>query len=145
MNADDPQLTGASPRQPNEDDRRIGERIGALRRARRLTQATVAQALRVSHSQLAKYESGKNRVGAARLRELAAFFEVPLSSFHAASAEEREEAEIQGLLLEPGAAEALRAFAAIQDPAARADALSLLRTIARHCRARLSQCGDDPS
>ncbi|MFY9291645.1 MAG: helix-turn-helix transcriptional regulator [Methylorubrum rhodinum] len=141
MNAHDPlPLPGASPKQPKGNDRLIGRRIVALRTARRVTQVALAKAIGVTPAQLYKYEAGKNRVGAARLREIAAFLGVPVSTFYEAlneTPDERELVDIDALLLEPVAIDALRAFAAI-DPADRAHAVTLLCMLARHSRARPS-------
>ena len=62
-------------------DAEIGRRIRTLRQTRGLTMEQVADQLGVSHQQIQKYETGYNRVSAARLFELAQVFDVPISAF----------------------------------------------------------------
>jgi len=56
-----------SPRKPNEDDRRLGAELRALRRFAGLSQAEAAARLGVSTQQYGKYERGENRIPARRL------------------------------------------------------------------------------
>jgi len=62
-------------------DKIIGERLHAARLDRRLTQATLAEYLGVTYQQLQKYERGTNRLSAARLYRVAAYFCEPLHNF----------------------------------------------------------------
>lgn len=62
-------------------DKIIGRNLQELRALRQLTQQQVAQALGITFQQIQKYESGVNRVSAARLYELHLYFNVPLERF----------------------------------------------------------------
>jgi transcriptional regulator with XRE-family HTH domain len=67
-------------RSPTEADRQIGQRIVAVRKAKGVTSQDLADALQVSRAQVDKYEAGKNRVGAARLCEIAAHLGVAVAT-----------------------------------------------------------------
>ena len=56
------------PKQTTAIDHGVGSRIAFLRAANGLSQSALASALGVSFQQVQKYETGKNRVGAGRLR-----------------------------------------------------------------------------
>ena len=60
-------------------DDHIGQRLRGLRVARGLSQADVAVKVDLSFQQIQKYESGKSRVTAAKLCELAQALEIPVS------------------------------------------------------------------
>ena len=68
-------------RGPTATDIEIGKRLHALRRENDLSQSDLAVALRISYQQLQKYERDINRVSAARLYEIAMFFDALISSF----------------------------------------------------------------
>lgn len=59
----------------------VGQRIGVLRRERGLSQSAMAGRLGISFQQVQKYESGSNRVSAARLYQLAGVLACPVSAF----------------------------------------------------------------
>ncbi len=84
----------------------IGGRIRAYRVERGFTQTQLAAYLNVTFQQVQKYEDGTNRVGAARLFEIARVLEVPLLAFYP---------EVAGALAagdRPAEPERLSAFAA---------------------------------
>lgn len=62
-------------------DDHIGQRLRGLRVARGLSQADVAVKVDLSFQQIQKYESGKSRVTAAKLCELAQALEIPVTFF----------------------------------------------------------------
>jgi transcriptional regulator with XRE-family HTH domain len=99
------------PKQVTAADRAVGARLHALRKARGLTQTALAEVLGVSFQQVQKYERGQNRIGAGRLRTLAALLEVPISAFYG-EGEEGGGALLQ-LLHTPHAAELLQAYGAM--------------------------------
>lgn len=59
------------PKQPSVDERATASRITTLRKARGLSQTTVANALGVTFQQNQKYERGTNRISPDRLAKLA--------------------------------------------------------------------------
>ena len=69
-----------SPRSPNWIDKHLAERMRTRRRAAEITQDHLAQQLGVTFQQIQKYESGKNRVSAARLYEICQVLGVPIAS-----------------------------------------------------------------
>jgi transcriptional regulator with XRE-family HTH domain len=68
------------PRSPNWIDQHLAEQIRNRRRTMEMTQDRLAQQLGVTFQQIQKYESGKNRLSAARLYEICLVFGVPIAS-----------------------------------------------------------------
>lgn len=62
-------------------DKVIGARIRIYRQERNLSQADLGHKLGVTFQQVQKYETGANRVGAARLLEIARHLGAPLLKF----------------------------------------------------------------
>ena len=69
-----------SPRSASAIDRYIGARMREQRLALNVSQAELGEELGVSFQQIQKYESGVNRVSAARLFEICKALNVSLSS-----------------------------------------------------------------
>lgn len=63
-------------------DRFIGGRLRAYRKERNLSQMQLGARLNISFQQIQKYEDGTNRLGAARLFEIAQVLQVPLLVFY---------------------------------------------------------------
>ena len=61
----------AVKRAPQPTDLHVGRRIRMRRRALRISQAALADAVGVAFQQIQKYENGTNRIGAGRLQEIA--------------------------------------------------------------------------
>lgn len=59
-------------------DRQIGERLKFFRKKRGLTQAALSKLMGVSAQQLQKYEIGKNRISASRIRHISEVLDVPV-------------------------------------------------------------------
>jgi transcriptional regulator with XRE-family HTH domain len=66
---------------PHPVDVHVGQTIRNTRRARALTQQTLAAQVGVKFQQIQKYETGANRVSASRLWEIAQVLDVPVSHF----------------------------------------------------------------
>ena len=62
-------------------DTHVGERIRERRTALRITQDSLAQTIGVSFQQVQKYETGRNRVSASRLYQIAQVLKVPIAFF----------------------------------------------------------------
>ena len=117
------------PKRVTEADRAVGARLHALRKARGLTQTALAEVLGVSFQQVQKYERGANRIGAGRIRTLAALLEVPVGAFYGEG--EEGGGELLQLLHIPHAAELLQAYGAM--PAVmRTALLNVARGLAHH-------------
>ncbi|WP_172841932.1 helix-turn-helix domain-containing protein [Bradyrhizobium lablabi] len=69
-----------APRSSSAVDKYIGARMRGRRLALSISQEQLGRKLGVSFQQIQKYESGKNRVSAARLFEICKALNVPLSS-----------------------------------------------------------------
>ena len=70
----------ASPKSANAIDAYIGARMRERRLALEMSQDQLGRELGVSFQQIQKYESGKNRVSAARLFDICKALNVSLSS-----------------------------------------------------------------
>lgn len=68
------------PRSADTNDRALGERVRTLRIAKKMSQSDLGAKLGVSFQQIQKYEKGTNRIAAARLQEIAAVLEEPISA-----------------------------------------------------------------
>lgn len=62
-------------------DRGIGERLRAMRIARKMSQTDLGDLLGVTFQQIQKYERGANRIGSSRLHNLCEIFETEPNSF----------------------------------------------------------------
>ena len=112
-----------------DEDRTVGVRIKSLRKARGLSQTALGQAIGVTFQQVQKYERGMNRIGAARLQEMAQTLGVPVSALYGET--EGTEADVLVLLGAKGAMDLLNAFARIEDEQLRRDVLAIVRTAVR--------------
>jgi transcriptional regulator with XRE-family HTH domain len=72
--------TRQRPRAVSAVDAYIGIRMRDRRRARGMTQQQLADLLKISFQQIQKYETGANRVSAARLFEICEAMDVSLAS-----------------------------------------------------------------
>ncbi|GJD80446.1 helix-turn-helix domain-containing protein [Methylobacterium gregans] len=132
----------AKPKQTTETDHSIGNRIALLRSASGISQTMLADALGISFQQVQKYEAGKNRIGAGRLRAIADRLGVPVSVFFAE--DPGSEAPVSGLdmLQESGALSLLQAYETISDEDMRREILNLVKAAARISqRTRLTDDG----
>lgn len=66
---------------PAEIDRVVGQNIRDIRRARKRSQADLAEFLGISFQQVQKYESGRNRVSASSLFLISGWLDVHLDAF----------------------------------------------------------------
>lgn len=130
-------MTTAEQKKPTDADHTVGNRIAVLRAARGISQTALGQALGVSFQQVQKYEKGRNRVGAGRLQTIADHLGVPVSTFfesepgEARSFEDGTSLPFLGIA---GAAELLKAYAAIADLQMRRDVLAMVKSAARIAR-----------
>lgn len=68
-------------RSANSGDKAIGKLIRMRRIEQKISQSDLGGKLGVSFQQVQKYEKGVNRVGAARLQQIAAALDVPVTYF----------------------------------------------------------------
>lgn len=117
-------------------DLALGKRIRLRRVEMKISQSELADKLGVSFQQVQKYEKGVNRVGAARLQQVATALDVPMTFFFddddlgkRASDGKRE---VESLLFIDSAfsLRLLRAYASVKNQAVQRQFVSLIESIA---------------
>jgi transcriptional regulator with XRE-family HTH domain len=117
-------------------DLALGKRIRLRRVEMKISQSELADKLGVSFQQVQKYEKGVNRVGAARLPQIATALDVPVTFFFdddglgkRASDGKRE---VESLLFIDSAfsLRLLRAYASVKSQAVQSQFVSLIESIA---------------
>jgi transcriptional regulator with XRE-family HTH domain len=86
---------------PNPTDILVGARIRTARRAVKLSQEKLGEAVGVTFQQIQKYEKGTNRIGSSRMHQIAQTLGQPVSFFF-------EDSETQGEGSLPGVNESLQ-------------------------------------
>lgn len=119
-----------TPKAATTADQNVGLRILALRKAKGLSQTELGRAVGVTFQQIQKYENGVNRVSSSRLQRFAQVLEVSITSLFGEDEGEEQEGAF-AFLLEPGALDLLRAYAAIEDDEIRRCVLAIVRLSAR--------------
>ena len=71
----------SAPRRPTRIDVHLGKRLREMRTLRGLSQTELGQRIGVAYTQVQKYESATNRIGAGRLYQIAHAFDVPVTWF----------------------------------------------------------------
>jgi transcriptional regulator with XRE-family HTH domain len=102
------------------EDVEIGQKIRAVRLAKRVSQTTLAEGLRLTFQQVQKYEKGTNRVSAGRLRKIAGMLDTPITFFYGEpGTRTKKQHQDSGLALiqSQGAMRLLRAYAEISSGA----------------------------
>jgi transcriptional regulator with XRE-family HTH domain len=114
---------------PNEIDKHIGSRVRARRIMLGMSQEKLADALGLTFQQVQKYEKGVNRVGAARLQQIATALDVPVTFFYDGDGKARE---VESLLFLDSAfsLRLLRAYSKIKDQTVQRQLVSLMESIA---------------
>jgi transcriptional regulator with XRE-family HTH domain len=117
------------PRSTGGSDIELGKRIRLRRVEQGISQAELGDQLGVSFQQVQKYEKGVNRVGAARLQQIAAALDVPVTFFYDGDGKARE---VESLLFLDSAfsLRLLRAYTKIKDQAVQRQMVSLMESIA---------------
>jgi transcriptional regulator with XRE-family HTH domain len=121
---------------PNSADIQVGESIRAHRLIAGLSQSDLAARLGVSFQQVQKYEKGTNRVGAGRLPQIAAIFNIPISALFDANAdtstgERTASAAPVRLIPDKSALRLLTSFAGVTNRAIRHCLIELVDNIAK--------------
>ena len=119
----------------NPVDVHVGSRLAELRRARRLSQGELGDALGITFQQVQKYERGSNRVSASKLVEMAKVLNVAPSELLPRERREDEPTidwasytdETRGLI---------KAFRRINDADLRRTVQRVISDFAKHTRAR---------
>ena len=116
-------------RSAGKPDIELGKRIRLRRVEQRISQAELGDKLGVSFQQVQKYEKGVNRVGAARLQQIATALDVPVTFFYDGDGKSRE---VESLLFLDSAfsLRLLRAYSKIKDQTVQRQLVSLMESIA---------------
>ena len=110
-------------------DTEFGKRIRLRRVEQHISQTELGNKLGVSFQQVQKYEKGVNRVGAARLQQIATALDVPITFFYSGNGKARE---VESLLFIDSSfsLRLLRAYSKIKDQAVQRQFVSLIEGIA---------------
>jgi transcriptional regulator with XRE-family HTH domain len=100
-------------------DAQIGARVAAIRRAHGLSQDALGAVLGVSFQQIQKYETGRNRISAGRLVEIAKRFNVSFADLYSEDVGSGD----------PLALELAAVFASIPDIATRRKILGVVKAM----------------
>ncbi len=129
-----PHMTKGTPNNaPHPLDVALGGRIRLRRRELGLSQGQLARQLGITFQQVQKYEHGTNRVSFSRLAEIAQAFKRSVADIVGDMDKANPSPVIArriGHLNEPGAAELVEAYSAIQSPKQRRALLSLTKQLA---------------
>ena len=119
-------------RSTGEYDHELGKRVRLRRVELGISQSDLAAKLGVSFQQVQKYEKGVNRVGAARLQQIATALDVPVTFFY--ESQTRDAKEVDSLLFIDSSfsLRLLRAYASVKDQKVQRQFVSLIESIAAH-------------
>ena len=118
-------------RSAGKPDVELGKRIRLRRVEIDISQTELGDKLGVSFQQVQKYEKGVNRVGAARLQQIATALDVPITFFYDGDGKSRE---VESLLFIDSSfsLRLLRAYSKIKDQAVQRQFVSLIEGIAEN-------------
>jgi transcriptional regulator with XRE-family HTH domain len=118
-----------SPRSAGDADIEMGRRIRLRRREKHISQRGLARHLELSFQQVQKYEKGINRIGAARLQQVAKMLDVDIPFFYDVDGKEQA---VESLLLLNNvfSLQLLRAFTAVKNQAVQRQLVILVEMIA---------------
>lgn len=120
-----------SARTPTQTDRLIGQRVRLARKRMKFSQTMLGNAVGVTYQQIQKYENGSDRIGAARLFDVARATEQPITFFfddttgHVDAAGENE-----ALLDDPRVAKLLLAVSKVENKRLLDDLVRIAETLA---------------
>src|SRR3954452_2153892 len=105
------------PKAPVADDPAVGTRIRARRRAQKVTQLALAEALGITFGQLRQYEKGRDPIGARRLQQIASLLNVPVPALSSPDGTpSRTRTSTLSLPDTAGAMRLMRAYTALPTP-----------------------------
>lgn|SRR3984893_4582625 len=123
-----------SARSSGKYDIELGRRLRLRRVEQKMSQSELADMLGVSFQQVQKYEKGVNRVGAARLQQVATALNVPVTFFFddvdARANDSKREVESLLFLDSSFSLRLLRAYSAVKDQAVQRQFVTLIESIA---------------
>jgi transcriptional regulator with XRE-family HTH domain len=105
-----------SARTPTQADRIIGKRVRLARTRLKFSQTMLANAVGVTYQQIQKYENGSDRIGAARLSQVARATGQPITYFFDDDAGHGDTTEVNdALLADPRVTKLLAAVAKMKN------------------------------
>lgn len=118
-----------APRSAGKHDLELGKRIRLRRVEQGISQSGLGDQLGVSFQQVQKYEKGVNRVGAARLQQIATALDVPVTFFYDGDGKARE---VESLLFLDSSfsLRLLRAYTGIKDQTIQRQLVTFMESIA---------------
>lgn len=116
------------PVTPEPSDIAIGQRVKFRRQEAGLTQAELGQKIGVSIQQIQKYETGRNRISATRLVEIAGLLKTRASELLGEGLAGDPDSSLLNI---PGALTLLRAYADIPIPEHRKGLVAMARTLSK--------------
>ena len=136
----------ANKRAPHPMDIHVGSRVRLRRMMQGISQDKLGEELDLTFQQVQKYEKGVNRIGAARLYEIARILEVPVQFFYddfgdgpetmigfaetsAGRTEGEDKSDFFQALSTPEGMQLCRAFVAIKDYQVRRRVLDLVKAL----------------
>jgi transcriptional regulator with XRE-family HTH domain len=116
-------------RSAGKPDIEMGKKIRLRRVEQRISQSDLGEKLGVSFQQVQKYEKGVNRVGAARLQQIANALDVPVTFFYDSDNKSRE---VESLLFLDSAfsLRLLRAYSRIKSQSVQRQMVTLMEALA---------------
>ena len=120
---------GSGTKRASSVDASVGARVRYRRNLLGLSQTELGERIGVTFQQVQKYEKGVNRVGAARLQQIATALDVPVTFFYDGDNKARE---VESLLFLDSAfsLRLLRAYSKIKDQTVQRQLVSLMESIA---------------
>lgn len=116
---------------PDKIDVHVGAAMRTLRHNAGLSQEALAEAMGVRFQQVQKYETGKNRISASRLKRAADALGASINDFFRGLEDEPGESDIAAILADAEALETARTIHAMPE-LARKGLLSIVETMAAH-------------
>ena len=125
-----------NPRSSGKHDVELGRRLRLRRVEQKMSQSELADKIGVTFQQVQKYEKGVNRVGAARLLQIAPALDVPITFFYdddglgKRASDGKREVESLLFLDSSFSLRLLRAYASVKDQRIQRQFVSLIESIA---------------
>jgi transcriptional regulator with XRE-family HTH domain len=125
-----------NPRSSGKHDVELGRRLRLRRVEQEMSQSELADKIGVTFQQVQKYEKGVNRVGAARLLQIAPALDVPITFFYdddglgKRASDGKREVESLLFLDSSFSLRLLRAYASVKDQRIQRQFVSLIESIA---------------
>jgi transcriptional regulator with XRE-family HTH domain len=129
-------------------DVQVGQSIRAHRLIAGMSQNELGDHLGISFQQIQKYEKGKNRVGAGRLRQIAEIFDVPINALfetnaNTAPGNRPASAAPVRLVSDRSTLRLLTSYSEIADPTMRRNLIRLIDGIAKGMRKSRKKGSDE--